>query len=165
MKATLDNLKFTSFKAPGLELIAIEGHPELGLLFIATHVMQKMGLKDAKRQVQRYKDRSGMFQVRDVLDVVGEQDPYGEGVVFEALLVQALGSRWKDAWLCTESVLYQLLLQGDNVTSALFRSWVTEDLLPSLKGKGPEAFFYKQPITSYSLESKVERFMTLLDGK
>ncbi|MNQ87350.1 hypothetical protein D3C85_1025690 [compost metagenome] len=164
MKATLDNLKFTSFRAPGLDLIAIEGHPELGLLFIATHVMQKMGLKDAKRQVQRYKDRKGMFHVRDIMEVEIDQDPYGNGVVFETFLIQALGSRWKDAWLCTEPVLYQVLLQGDNPMSALFRGWVTEEVLPTLKGNGPESFFYEQPISSYSLDIKWERFRALLDG-
>lgn len=67
-------LRFEPMQGPGLDLTVITGHPEHELLFVATQVLNQAGLKDGKRQIQRYKEAEGMYQIRDIIAEVSTLD-------------------------------------------------------------------------------------------
>lgn len=140
MKVDLQQLKFESFQGPGLDLMVLRGHPEHELLFIATQVLNQAGLKDGKRQIQRYKDKDGMYQVRQLVQDMSTLDPAKDAIPgdhpiapFVGASKQLIGPRWKDGWLCTESVMYQMLLRGHSPSAHAFSHWVCSIVLPTLR--------------------------------
>lgn len=140
MKADLSTLRFEPFQGPGLDLMVVRGHPDHEMLFIATQVMNQAGLKDGKRQIQRYKEAEGMYQVRTLIsdlstldagvDVIPSDHPIAP---FVASSKTQIGPRWKDGWLCTEAVMYQILFRGNSPLSEPFRQWVCSIVLPTLR--------------------------------
>lgn len=143
MKVDLNTLRFEPFQGPGLDLMVLRGHQKHELLFIATQVMNQAGLKDGKRQIQRYKNVEGMYQIKDLirevstLDVVHEQvSPDHPIAPFVSSSKSLIGPRWKDGWLCTESVMHQILFRGHSPASEPFRQWVTGIVLPMLARQG-----------------------------
>lgn len=143
----LSDLRFEPFQGPGLDLMVIRGHAEHELLFIATQVMNQAGLKDGKRQIQRYKDAAGMYQIKDLIKEVSTLDVVSEVVSqdhpiapFVSSSKSLIGPRWKDGWVCTEAVMYRILFRGYSPASEPFRQWVTGIVLPILARQGSYAY-------------------------
>lgn len=112
----------------GIELDVLLGHPEHDLLFIATQVARAAGLKNPKNATQIAKGQAGTLQARDLeakVPNLGTLDT-----------VKATGPRWRDSWLFSEAVVYQMLLRGHAPASEPFRKWVTEEVLPSIRKTG-----------------------------
>lgn len=163
MKVDASQLKFEPFQGPGLDLMVLRGHPEHELLFIATQVMNQAGLKDGKRQIQRYKDKEGMYQVRQLVHNLSTLDPESDTISadhpiapFVSSTKKLIGPRWKDGWLCTESVMYQMLLRGHSPCADAFSHWVCEIVLPTLRRTGTYTYLPEHGIES--LSSAIERY-------
>jgi len=138
---------FSPFQGPGLDLMVLRGHPRHELLFVATQVMNQAGLKDGKRQIQRYKDKDGMYQIKDIIAEVSTLDLSRDAIEanspmapFIAATKSLIGPRWKDGWVCTESVMYQILFRGHSPLSEPFRQWVAAIVLPTLRRTGHYAY-------------------------
>lgn len=137
-------LRFEPMQGPGLDLTVITGHPEHELLFVATQVLNQAGLKDGKRQIQRYKKAEGMYQIRDIIAEVSTLDAkdittieHGHPVApFVSACKGLIGPRWKDGWVCTESVMYRIMFRGHSPLSEPFRQWVASIVLPTLRKTG-----------------------------
>lgn len=137
-------LQFSPMQGPGLDLTVITGHPDHELLFVATQVLNQAGLKDAKRQIQRYKDKEGMYQIRDIVAQVSTLQPedvatieHGHHIApFVSACKGLIGPRWKDGWVCTEAVMYQIMFRGHSPLSEPFRVWVSHIILPTLRKTG-----------------------------
>jgi prophage antirepressor-like protein len=119
--------------------MVIRGHEKHKLLFIATQVMNQAGLKDGKRQIQRYKGAEGMYQLKDLIKEVSTLDVVNDEVApdhpiapFISASKSLIGPRWKDGWVCTESAMYRILFRGYSPASEPFRQWVTCIVLPIL---------------------------------
>ena len=98
------------------------------LLFIATQVARAAGLKDPKWSTQNHKKAAGTMRGRDVEAMVGNLPTLAP--------LRNVGTRWRDAWLFPESVVYQMLLRGHAPASEPFRKWVTEVVLPTIRKTG-----------------------------
>ncbi|MCE0999536.1 MULTISPECIES: BRO family protein [Pseudomonas] len=137
-------LQFSSMKGPGLDLMVITGHPEHEILFVATQVLNQAGLKDGKRQIQRYKEAEGMYQIKDLISQVSKLPPSSITSIehdhslapFVSACKALIGPRWKDGWVCTESVMYRIMFRGHSPLSEPFRKWVTAIVLPTLRKTG-----------------------------
>ncbi|MFW9082801.1 BRO family protein [Pseudomonas sp. P2757] len=134
-------LRFEPFQGPGLNLQVVMGHPKHELLFIATQVLNQAGLKDGKRQIQRYKEAEGMYQIKDLIREVsdleaGSIEASHPLAPFINACKSLIGPRWKDGWVCTESVMYRILFRGNSPQSEPFRQWVCSILLPTLRKTG-----------------------------
>lgn len=163
MKVDLNQLKFEPFQGPGLNLMVLRGHPEHELLFIATQVMNQAGLKDGKRQIQRYKDKEGMYQVRQLVHDLSTLDPVSDIIpgdhpiaAFVGSTKQLIGPRWKDGWLCTESVMYQMLLRGHSPSADTFSHWVCSIVLPTLRRTGTYKYLPEHGIEAQA--AAIERY-------
>lgn len=96
------------------------GHPEHGLLFIATQVARAAGLKNASYASSTTAKRLGHKKTFQVGALLGSME-----------IPQTLQfNLQKTSWLFTESAAYEMLLRGHAPASEPFRKWVTEVVLP-----------------------------------
>ena len=107
------------------------GHPEHGLLFIATQVARAAGLKDPATAVSDYRKMRTHEAVPgfSLKALIGEipvslpKEPNGRSIRTTTVMFP-------------ESALYQMLLRGHAPASEPFRKWVTEVVLPSIRKTG-----------------------------
>lgn len=123
-------MKFVKQSFMGIELDILVGHPEHDLLFFATQVARAAGLKNPKNSAQMYKLYKGAYQVK----TLSESNVLEEGTFAD--VHSLVGRRWKDVWMFSEPLLYQMLLRGHAPASEPFRKWVTEEVLPSIRKTG-----------------------------
>jgi prophage antirepressor-like protein len=121
-------MKFVKQRFMGIELDILTGHPEHGLLFIATQVARAAGLKDPKNSIRlsRANHKAGLYLSATL---VGEcstclpKDIKGRNIKTNTVMF-------------TEPETYGLLLRGNAPQSEPFRKWVTEVVLPSIRKTG-----------------------------
>lgn len=123
-------MKFEKRVFMGIELDILTGHPVHDILFFATQVARVAGLKNPKNSAQMYKLHKGAYQVK----TLAESNVLEEGTFAD--IHSLVGRRWKDVWMFSEPILYQMLLRGNSPASEPFRKWVTEEVLPSIRKTG-----------------------------
>ncbi|BFN28400.1 Bro-N domain-containing protein [Pseudomonas sp. SCT] len=130
------------------------GHPEHPLLFIATQVARAAGLKDPKWSTQNHKKAAGTLRGRDVEVMAGNLPTLAP--------LRNVGTRWRDAWLFPESVVYQMLLRGHAPASEPFRKWVTGVVLPSIRKTGKFDVNEAQDQTSQDFAGQFAKTLDLI---
>ena len=115
-----------------MPLDILAGHPEHGLLFVATQVARAAGLNNPTNAVCVFR-KGGACRVRLTIGEVFV--PYHERL---GDLPKASNGRAYHAAtaLLDEVSVYTMLLRGHAPQSEPFRKWVTEEVLPSLRKSG-----------------------------
>lgn len=122
----------------GIELDVLVGHPEHELLFLGTQVAGAVGLKDPKYATRDYLHRIGAvrhkpgLQLKELLVKVGNLPT----LTIDECRAAVTYPRWRDAWLLTESSVFEMLLRGHAPKSQEFQRWVTEEVLPTIRKTG-----------------------------
>lgn len=104
------------------ELDVLIGHPEHDLLFIATQVARAAGLKNPSERAHR-----GAGDIHNAFQ-------FGSLQIVETC--KRPRSVQRTSWMFTESAVYTMLLRGHAPASEPFRTWVTEEVLPSIRKTG-----------------------------
>lgn len=108
--------------------MVIAGHPEHDILFIAKQVADAAGLKNGSNAIHSFVKLDGDRYYR-----LNEVSQY---LVDVSKLVDAKGRKLQGSMvLMTEPQAYRLLLRGHAPQSEAFRKWVTEEVLPTIKGR------------------------------
>jgi prophage antirepressor-like protein len=123
----------------GIELDVLLGHPEHELLFVATQVARYSGLKDPSNAVSVYRSKNpkvtGALQWRDalrVLDSVQDSSNTHNRVPGQppSQVIQS------NSWLASEGWVYRMLMRGDSKAAAEFRTWIADEVVPSIRKTG-----------------------------
>lgn len=106
------------------------GHPEHDLLFIATQVARAAGLKEPSRAVCSVQSLKEFGRVHRLSDL-----PYQ--VVTGYVPKTPRGRCYtQNTTVFTEGQTYKMLMRGNAPQSEQFRTWVTEEVLPSIRKTG-----------------------------
>ena len=78
-----------------------------------------------------------LFCIKDVCEILGHTNP---SVAIQMLDEDERGKkslgRQGEAWFCTESGLYALILRSNKPEARKFRKWVTSEVLPAIRKYG-----------------------------
>ena len=121
----------------GIELDVLVGHPEHDLLFLGFQVAGAAGLKDPKYSIRDYIHRISATRTKPGIKVGELVVKVGNlpTITVEQARASVPYPRWRDAWLLTESSVYEMLLRGHAPNSEPFRRWVTEEVLPTISSE------------------------------
>lgn len=118
----------------GIELDVLVGHPEHELLFLGAQVAGALGLKgptyvtrDSLHRIGAVRNKPGL-QLKELLVRVGSLPT----LTVEECRAAVTYPRWRDAWLLSESSVFEMLLRGHAPKSQEFRRLVTEQVLPTI---------------------------------
>ncbi|MQG91683.1 BRO family protein [Pseudomonas sp. MN1F] len=126
----------------GIELDVLVGHPEHELLFISTQVARAVGLKNPSNAVSSFRshnaDVKGLIQFREVLSVYHSLgDCKNVDGVYQQLVGRPNSSVIQvNSWMGTESWVYQMLMRGDLKSANDFRSWIADEVAPTIRKTG-----------------------------
>lgn len=103
---------------------------EHDILFIAKQVADAAGLKNGSQTISLFAKQGGKGE--KFLRVSDLQNAYNNIIDTQLIAYPKVQPR---SVLLTEPQAYRLLLRGHAPQSEAFRKWVTEEVLPTIKGR------------------------------
>ncbi|MBX8564416.1 hypothetical protein K5D44_06920 [Pseudomonas cichorii] len=119
----------------GIELDVLVGHPEHELVFLGFQVATAAGLKDPARSLKQWRSTkegkgSTFLTLKALMDETSIKAP--EFTTSNGLVRAYRGTMA----MLTESECYTMLLRSNAPQTELFRKWVTEEVLPTIRKTG-----------------------------